>query len=254
MQPVDGLVLHCRVPPRVQQQHVVCSSEVQPSASCFQAAEYDLDVSVSIEALQRFHASVVGHAAIQAHKRHTFALQLGLDQAQKLRELREHDRLARLTEATAVRLPDDVLLEKGHGGQDLRGGAQRLPIAALAGVILDLQLRRLLQQLARTHLGAAQGARSDAAAAELRDALLEAGFVEAVATPRHAVAAELHADAAFVLLGIRQVSEQGLHLPSAQCRRGDLHDLGCITLRASELRQHGLRQQGWRATELAEPG
>ena len=82
MEPIDGLILHHRVPPRVDKENVVGHGEVESYTGNLQAAQDHLHMVVTAKRLQRLHSLSVRHGAVEAYKWYFSALQLPLCEIQ----------------------------------------------------------------------------------------------------------------------------------------------------------------------------
>ena len=104
MCPVDGLGFHRRIPPRIEQVHVLRRREIQPVSARLEA---DQEQRRSIGRLEPVHAGLtVTRASIEVLVRHFERIETRPQQRQEARELREHQHL--------VALSRDLLQRRHH--------------------------------------------------------------------------------------------------------------------------------------------
>ena len=85
---VDGLVFYCRVPPRIDDKHVIGFGEVQPGAAGFGADQEHADVVVALEVFYFFLPFTA--AAVEVFVGDLFGFQAAFDQRQHFDKAGKH--------------------------------------------------------------------------------------------------------------------------------------------------------------------
>ena len=129
--PVAGLVFHCRVPPGVQVNHIISLGQVQPGTPGFQANQEYLAFA-ALECLNPCLTGFGWRGTVQILERHALLGQPLPGQGQVVNKLAEHQRLVAVVQQLANNLGKRCQLAAGQRaiGQDQRGVAAK---AAQAG-------------------------------------------------------------------------------------------------------------------------
>ena len=109
---VDGLGFDRGVPPRVQNEDVFGSGEVEPHAAGLEADQEDLQVRVFLELLDHFLA--VAGLAVEVGVADAQLVQAFADQAQHAGELRKHQRLLPAVDDVGEHVAEGVELGRRH--------------------------------------------------------------------------------------------------------------------------------------------
>ena len=94
VRPVDRLRLDRRVPPRIEQKHVLRGGQIQTDAACLEADQEQLAFRIGLKTLDA--ALAVASSAVQVFVGDALAIEVLAQNRQHAGELRKHQRLVTL--------------------------------------------------------------------------------------------------------------------------------------------------------------